>query len=173
MNLDRFTISATKRLQESEALVQSFSHPAMEPIHLIASMLAAPDSITHELFRRMSIDENLLATRAKEIMERLPQMENSNTMAITQEMAQVLEFANVAARTMRDQYITEEHLFLAMLEMAKSLKNFFKEFALTSAKWKKTIEDLRGGENVTSNDAENMYEALKKYTLDLVELAKK
>jgi ATP-dependent Clp protease ATP-binding subunit ClpB len=122
MNLDRFTISATKRLQEAEGLVQSFSHPAMEPVHLLAAMLAAPDSITHELLRRLAVDENLLATRAKEVMEHLPQIDVSNTMAITQEMAQILEFSNVAARTMRDQFITEEHLFLSILEMSKSLK---------------------------------------------------
>jgi len=144
MNLDRFTISATKRLQEAEGLVQSFSHPAMEPVHLLAAMLAAPDSITHELLRRLKLDESLIATRAKEIMEQLPQIDSSNTMAITQETAQVLEFSNVAARTMRDQYITEEHLFLSMIEMAKSLKNLFKEFALTPSKWKKAVEDMRG-----------------------------
>jgi ATP-dependent Clp protease ATP-binding subunit ClpB len=173
MNLDRFTISSTKRLQEAEALVQSFSHPAMEPIHLVAAMLTAPESITHELFRRLGIDENILAIRTKEFIEKLPQVETSNTMAITQEMAQVLDFSDVAARTMRDQYITEEHLFLSIIEVAKSLKTFFKEFALTAAKWKKVVEELRGGEQVTSNDAENMYESLKKYTIDLVELAKK
>jgi len=126
MNLDRFTISATKRLQEAEGFVQSFSHPAMEPVHLLAAMLAAPDSITHELLRRLKLDASLMATRAKEIMEQLPQIDSSNTMAITQETAQVLEFSNVAARTMRDQYITEEHLFLSMIEMAKSLKNLLK-----------------------------------------------
>ena len=143
MNLDRFTISATKRLQEAEGLVQSFSHPAMEPIHLIASMLAAPDSITHELLRRLEIDENQLAAQTKDVMEKLPRVDMTNTMAVTQEMAQVLEFSNVVARTMRDQYITEEHLFLAMVEVAKSLKNLFREFALTPSKWKKAIEELR------------------------------
>lgn len=74
---------------------------------------------------------------------------------------------------MQDSYITEEHLFLALIEKARTLSDIFKTFNITFSTYKKEVENLRGGEKVTSNDAENLYEALKKYTIDLVELAKK
>lgn len=74
---------------------------------------------------------------------------------------------------MNDSYVTEEHLFLSLLQKAPSLQDIFKTFSLSFDLYKKEVENLRNGENVTSNDAENLYEVLKKYTIDLVELAKK
>lgn len=74
---------------------------------------------------------------------------------------------------MQDSYVTEEHLFLALIEKAQSLSPVFTEQVISFGAYKKEVESLRHGEKVTSNDAENMYESLKKYTIDLVELAKK
>ena len=106
-------------------------------------------------------------------MDRQPQVSGSNTMAVTKEFNDVLAFSDVVSRSMLDQYITEEHLFLALLEMAKSLRELFSSFPmLTPKSWKREMEKMRKGSRVTSNDAENVYEALKKYTTDLTEMAR-
>jgi len=73
---------------------------------------------------------------------------------------------------MQDNYITEEHLFLSLIEKASSIKDIFNSEKIDFISYKKEIETLRNGEKVTSNNAENIYESLKKYTIDLVELAK-
>ncbi len=173
MNLDRFTLSATKRLQESEELVRSFSHPALDSIHLLAAILGSSDSIDRELLRRLWVDEWVLWQKVKEMMDQIPQVTGSNTMAMTREFTEVLGYSDIASRTMLDQYITEEHLFLWLLEAGKSLQGIFSTFPMLTVKsWKREMEKMRKGERVTSNDAENVYEALKKFTIDLTELAR-
>lgn len=85
----------------------------------------------------------------------------------------MLACAESLARTMQDSYVTEEHLMLALIEKASSLADILSTFGITVKLYRQEMEHLRGGERVTSNDAENLYEALKKYTVDLVALAKK
>lgn len=111
--------------------------------------------------------------RITEQLEKLPKTSGSSGITLSGELNTVIAYADTLSKTMQDSYITEEHLFLALIEKAQSLADLFKTFSVTFAHYKKEVENLRGGEKVTSNDAENLYEALKKYTIDLVEMAKK
>lgn len=106
-------------------------------------------------------------------MEKLPKTSGQSGATLSGELNNIITYADTLAKTMQDSYITEEHLFLALIEKASSLGDLFKTFSIMFPVYKKEVENLRGGEKVTSNDAENLYEALKKYTIDLVEMAKK
>lgn len=119
------------------------------------------------------MDLELFNKRITEQLEKLPRVTGQYGLTISGELNSVITFSDTLARTMQDGYITEEHLFLALIEKAQSLSDIFKTFSITFPLYKKEVENLRGGENVTSNDTENLYEALKKYTIDLVEMAKK
>lgn len=173
MNLERYTISASKRLEEAQNLAIWSGNPTLESIHLLAAILLSPDSINHELLGRVWVDVETLAKRVTEQLEKLPKTNGQAGTTLAPELNTVITYADTLAKTMQDSYITEEHLFLALIEKAASLGDIFKTFSITFTTYKKEVENLRGGEKVTSNDAENLYEALKKYTIDLVELAKK
>ncbi|EKE26901.1 MAG: hypothetical protein ACD_4C00126G0002 [uncultured bacterium (gcode 4)] len=174
MNLDRFTISASKRIQEWQNLAVSSSHSVFDSIHLLYSILESNDSINIEILNRLKVSIESFFQKAEEKMNMLPKVTGSNfALTISQELNQVLFYSDHLANTMQDLYITEEHLFLSLIEKAWSLKEIFDEFWINFIIYKKEIENLRHWERVTSNDAENMYEALKKYTIDLVDQAKK
>ncbi|MDD2486782.1 MAG: AAA family ATPase [Candidatus Gracilibacteria bacterium] len=173
MELNRFTISASKRIQEGQNLAVSNSSSVFDSIHLLYSVLESNDSINIEILNRLKINIDALFKRVEDRMNSLPKISGSNfALTISQELNQVLFFADHLANTMQDSYITEEHLFLSMIEKSTSLKDIFEDFLITFISYKKEIENMRNGEKVTSNDAENMYEVLKKYTIDLVDLAK-
>lgn len=119
------------------------------------------------------MDVETFAKRVTEQLEKLPKTSGQSGVTLSSELNAVITYSDILSKTMQDSYITEEHLFLSLIEKAQSLGDIFKTFSITFAIYKKEIETLRGGEKVTSNDAENLYEALKKYTIDLVEMAKK
>jgi len=106
-------------------------------------------------------------------IDTVPKVQGLSQVRLSSEMGLVLEEAQRQSVAMQDLYITEEHLFLGLLQKATSLKDIFASFSLTSDAYTKAIEKMRNGTKVTSNDAENLYESLKKYTIDLVDLAKK
>ncbi|MDD2891378.1 MAG: AAA family ATPase [Candidatus Gracilibacteria bacterium] len=173
MNTEKYTLSASKRFEEAQNLAISNSNPSLESIHLLSSILLAKESINHELLGRVGVEIETFIKRLTEQLERLPKASGGSGLTLSQELNAVIAYADTLAKTMQDSYVTEEHLFLALIEKSSSLKDIFKTFSITFASYKKEVENLRGGEKVTSNDAENLYEALKKYTIDLVELAKK
>lgn len=173
MNLERYTISASKRLEEAQNLALSNENPSLESIHLLSAILSAKESINREILGRVGTESETFAKRAMEQLEKLPRASGQSGITLSGELNSVINYADTLVKTMQDSYITEEHLFLALIEKASSLKDIFKTFSITFATYKKEVENLRGGEKVTSNDAENLYEALKKYTIDLVEMAKK
>lgn len=174
MNTEKFTLSAAKRIEEAQMLALAESHSVLVPLHLLVSVLRAKESINQDLLVRVGVDVDTFLRRAEEAMAKLPKVFSSQPqLSMDGEMGTVLNRSQIIAQGMRDSYVTEEHLFLALIEMAKSLEALFATFALTYEKYKAVVTELRNGETVTSNDAENLYEALKKYTIDLVELARK
>ncbi len=173
MQFERFTISASKRLQEAQTMAISNWNTMLESAHLLFAILSAQDSINLEILSRLKIDIDLFYQKANFAISWLPRIESwISQLTLSAELNQVLAFADNLARTMQDSYVTEEHLFLWLIEKAHSVSELFKEFSIDFASYKKEVEKMRHWERVTSNDAENMYESLKKYCIDLVDMAK-
>lgn len=174
MNIERFTISASKRLQEAQNNAISNSNSIFESAHLLQAILSANDSINVEILKRMNIDVISLTTKVDEMIARLPKLSWWQwQISMSTELNLVLAYSDNLARSMQDSYITEEHLFLSLIEKATSLRDIFATANINFKSYSNEINNLRAWEKVTSNDAENMYESLKKYTIDLVELARK
>lgn len=173
MNLERYTMAASSRLQEAQNLALTSENPSLESIHLLSAILSAPDSINREILSRLGVDTDQFMKRATEILATLPKVSGQNNLSLSGELNAVLVAADSLSRSMQDSYVTEEHLFIALVDKASALADLFRAFSLTVSAYKKEVETLRNGEKVTSNDAENLYESLKKYTIDLVELARK
>lgn len=151
----------------------SNSNTVFDSAHLLMSILSSKDSINLEVLARLKIDLDAMKLKVNEILAKIPRVEWWAThITISPELNMVLAFADNLARMMQDSYITEEHLFLGLIEKALSLRDVFINAWINFNNYKKEVESMRNWEKVTSNTAENMYEALKKYTIDLVEMAK-
>ena len=174
MNFERFTISASKRIQEAQVLAVSSGNSIIEVTHLLQVILDAPDSINNEILKRLRINTDFLRNENLHLLETLPKFPWwVQHVSISSEFNQILAYADNLARIMQDSYVTEEHIFLSLIEKSQTLAQLFRNNWITSDSYKKEIENMRHWEKVTSNDAENIYESLKKYTLDLVDMAKK
>ncbi|MCK9271932.1 AAA family ATPase [Candidatus Gracilibacteria bacterium] len=170
---EKYTISASSRLQEAQNIAIGNNNSTLESSHLLLAILQSKDSINLEILGRLKIDIDGLFSKVLQKVNSLPTLVGQNvSLGVSTEFNQVLAFSQNLANTMQDNYITEEHLFLSLIEKASSIKDIFNSEKIDFISYKKEIETLRNGEKVTSNNAENIYESLKKYTIDLVELAK-
>jgi ATP-dependent Clp protease ATP-binding subunit ClpB len=169
-----YTMAAQERLQESVQLAQSSGHSIIEPLHLLRSILHASESINQSLIERAGGNIQALKTVVDNALSKLAKVSgNTAEPWVSQELAKVLQNAEKAMKTMGDSYTTEEHLMIGLLESAKSLEGIFVSTGLTLKNYEEAVKKLRNGKKVTSNTAENLYESLKKYTIDLIEQAKK
>ncbi|MFZ3233206.1 MAG: Clp protease N-terminal domain-containing protein [Patescibacteria group bacterium] len=173
MDFEKFTHSAQKRLSEAETLAYSAKHTTLAPAHLLAAMLSAPDSIVPELLKNAASDSAALAGSASEILRKLPSVQSGSVnVALDGELKSALASAIALAGKMGDEYVTEEHLLLAVSE-ASSLKTAFAQAGAEKKKLETALTAMRAGERVTSPDAETLQGSLSKFTIDLVELARK
>ncbi len=145
---------------------------SISPLHLLLSMLTAPDSIVKEILLEAWVDIQLIAWNVRKALENLPKVSGAYQLSLSPELNQVFIEAEKIADRMKDQYITEEHLFLALIEYSDSkTKDILSAFGITYQNILNIVEQMRNGEKVTDNDPENKMNALKKYWIDLVERA--
>ena len=180
MNIEKFTINASKRIQEAQDLANRNKHNQILPLHLLVSMITSEDSLVKEILLEIWIDLQIFAWNLKKEIEKLPKIEWNYQLSLSSELNNVFTEAENIAEKNKDGYITEEHLFLALitplnppLAGGKKLQDILSAFWITYEKTKEVIDKMRWWEKVTDNDPENKMNALKKYWIDLVEQAKK
>ena len=172
MNIEKFTINSSKRIQEAQDLANKNGNSAITPLHLLFVMLTASDSLVKEILLEAWIDIQLLAWNVRKALENLPKVSWNVQLTLSPELNQVFIEAEKIADRMKDQYITEEHLFLALIEYSDSkTKDIISAFGITYQNILNIVENMRNWEKVTDNDPENKMNALKKYWIDLVERA--
>lgn len=169
-----YTMAASERLEEAVQLAQSSGQTTIDPIHLLVSILHTSESINHSLIERSGGNINILKQEAEKLLSSLPTVIGSNQHEpnASSELSKVLQTAEKTMKKMEDSYITEEHLMIGLLESAKSLEKVWSIAGLSLGNYEEAVKKLRNGKKVTSNTAENLYESLKKYTINLIEQAK-
>ncbi len=174
MNIEKFTLNASKRISEAQSLANSLKNSSITSLHLLHSMLASDDSLVKEILLESGIDKRLILQAVQSEWKNLATIDGNYDLRISPDLNKVLLEAENKATKMKDEYITEEHLFLAMIEFwDETTKKILKSFWVSSSKIEEIIKTMRNGEKVVDNDPENKMNALKKYGIDLVEQAKK
>jgi len=172
MNMEKFTLNSSKRIQEAQDLANKSGNSTISPLHLLFVMLTASDSLVKEILLETWVDIQLLAGNIRKALENLPKVSWAYQLTLSPELNQVFIEAEKIADRMKDQYITEEHLFLALIEYSDSkTKDILSAFGVTYQNILNIVENMRNGEKVTDNDPENKMNALKKYWIDLVQRA--
>src|SRR2546423_1251449 len=170
MRLDKLTTKFQEALADAQSLAVTRDNPYMEPVHLLAAMLAQPDGPKAMLGRAGVNTARLQASLENEI-KKLPQVQGGEQVQPSGELGALLQATEKEAAKRDDAFIASE-LFLLAATDSKSVGPLLKEHGLTRKTLEATIELVRGGQKVDSAEAEGQREALKKYTLDLTERAR-
>ena len=172
MNINKYTIKSQEALQSAIELAHKAGNQAIEPVHLLTSILTLGDSLTDFLLSKLAIQRARLEESLQRMLSALPKVSGGEPY-LSSDATKVLDKAEDIATEMKDEYVALEHLFLALAEVDTSVARLLKsDFGLQVAELRKAVDELRKGNRVTSQHAEEQYNALSKYAINLCERAR-
>ena len=172
MNINKYTIKSQEALQNAIELARKAGNQAIEPVHLLTSLLTLGDSLTDFLLSKLAIQRARLEESLQRMLSALPKVSGGEPY-LSSDATKVLDKAEDIATEMKDEYVALEHLFLALAEVDTSVARLLKsDFGLQVAELRKAVDELRKGNRVTSQHAEEQYNALSKYAINLCERAR-
>ena len=172
MNINKYTIKSQEALQSAIELARKAGNQAIEPVHLLTSILTLGDSLTDFLLSKLAIQRARLEESLQRMLSALPKVSGGEPY-LSSDASKVLDKAEDIATEMKDEYVALEHLFLALAEVDTSVARLLKsDFGLQVAELRKAVDELRKGNRVTSQHAEEQYNALSKYAINLCERAR-
>ncbi|RPH96973.1 MAG: AAA family ATPase, partial [Calditrichaeota bacterium] len=174
MSFDKLTIKLQETLQRSQQLTAEAGQQQMETVHLLVGALEPADGIVRTILKKAGVDPDIIKTSAAQFVEKLPRVLGSiGQIYLSPDVNQLLETAAREANQLRDEYVSLEHLLLAMCEDRTSAGNLLRQNGLTRDSLLKVLRELRGGQRVTDQNPEEKYQALKRYARDLNEMARR
>ena len=171
MNYNNFTIKAQEALQKAITLAQTGNQQMIEPTHLLKAIMMVGENITNFLFNKLSVNSRNLELALDREIESYPKVSGGEPM-LTRETNQVMQKAADYASKMGDQYVSLEHLLLSLLSEKSTASQMLKDAGVTQNHLQMAIDELRKGEKVTSQSAEDTYQSLSKYAENLIEKAR-
>ena len=172
MNINKYTIKSQEALQSAIELARKVGNQAIEPVHLLTSILTLGDSLTDFLLSKLAIQRTRLEESLQRMLSALPKVSGGEPY-LSSDATKVLDKAEDIATEMKDEYVALEHLFLALAEVDTSVARLLKsDFGLQVVELRKAVDELRKGNRVTSQHAEEQYNALSKYAINLCERAR-
>lgn len=174
MRFDKFTIKSQELIQEAHSLATAKKQQQIETIHLLLSMLSDNQGIAVSLFRKLGVQVENIKNEALNTIEKLPKVTGSGFDAyISSQLKSVLEKAFTEASAMKDDYVSIEHIILAMCEANNDdAADVLKKFGINRDSVLKALIEIRGSQRITDQNPEEKYQALEKYSRDLTALAK-
>ena len=171
MNYNNFTIKAQEALQKAITLAQSANQQIIEPTHLLKALMVVDENITSFLFQKLAVNARNLELALNKEIESYPKVSGGEPM-LSRESNAVMQKAADFASKMGDQYVSLEHLLLSLLSEKSTASQMMKDAGVTQKHLEKAISELRNGEKVTSQSAEDTYQSLGKYAENLIEKAR-
>lgn len=171
MNLNNFTIKSQEAVQQAVQLVQKNNQQVIEPVHLLKAVIMTGESVTNFLFQKLGVNiQNLNMVLDRQI-ESYPKVSGGEPY-LSSESNAILQKAIDYSGKMGDQYVSLEHIILALLTVKSTASQILKDAGVTENELSKAIEELRKGNKVTSQSAEDTYDSLSKYAINLNERAR-
>lgn len=172
MNINKFTQKSIEAVNGCEKLAYEYGNQEIEQEHLLVSLLTQEDSLILKLIEKMEIDKEHFKKKAIEYLSKRTKV-SGGQIFVGQNLNKVLIHAEDEAKQMGDEYVSVEHLFLALLKYSNSaMKAIWKEYGITRERFLKVLATVRGNQRVTSDNPEATYDTLSKYGFDMVERAK-
>ena len=176
MNIQKFTQKSLEAIQDANALYNEYGNAEMGQEHLLLALLHQDGGLIAQLMTKMGIDPNNLERQTRQAVEKLPRVSggrDASRMYVTSDLQKTLNEAEHAAEQMKDDFVSVEHLFLALIDTASgSVRDLFRTFGIQKNNFLQALSSVRGNQRVTTDSPEDTYDALKKYGTDLVEQAR-
>ncbi len=172
MRWDKFTVMSQDAFNAAQAKAQQMGHQELRPVHLLSSFLEQTDNIVQAVLAKLGINADALRPDAEQTLAGLPKS-SAGEVFIGEALRQVMNDAQKEADKLKDEYISTEHLFLAMLkDRAGEAGRILDRHGITEEAVLKALMSIRGTQRITDPQPEGKYEVLKKYARDLTELAR-
>jgi ATP-dependent Clp protease ATP-binding subunit ClpB len=173
MRLDRFTLRAQEAIESAVALAERSQHQQVEPEHVLVSLLEQTEGLTRPLFGKIGTNVPAILAEVQDAVRRFPQVTGSGQQFISPRLNTIFSKAQKEADALKDEYISTEHLLLAMSEEKDgSAGKILRQHSINRDILLKAIQQMRGDARITSQNAEESFQALAKYSRDLTELAR-
>ncbi len=175
MRLDKYTQKAQEALLEAQHLAQEYNHPQIEPEHLLKALITQEGGVVPSILRRIGVDPQLVLQDVENTLARKPRAYGAAAqVGMSQALVKILQEAENIASSMKDEYVSTEHLLLAMAQpQAGPIQQLLARHGIDYNAIIQALASIRGSQRVTSPTPEAQYEALAKYGRDLTELARK
>ncbi len=177
MNQNKYTQKSLEAIQEAKTLTTAYQHQTMEQVHLLLSLLQQERGLIPQLLKKMGLTVESFEAAATAGVRKLPVVTGGGREAdkfyISRGMDSLLAQAEEQAKQMKDDFVSVEHLFLAMLDTAdQTVLPLFTDYCITKEAVLRALQEIRGSARVTTDNPEDTYEALEKYGVDLVKRAR-
>ncbi len=172
MNINNFTQKSLQAVQNCERIAMDYGNQEIAQEHLLYALLTQDDSLIAKLMEKMGLDKNLIINRVEEAIQKRPKVQGGQQY-VGQDLNNALVHGEDEAKAMGDEYVSVEHLFLAMMKYAsKDMKALLREVGISREGFLQALSTVRGNQRVTSDNPEDTYDTLNKYGTDLVERAR-
>ena len=172
MNINKFTQKSMEAVQQCEKLAYEYGNQEIDQEHLLYSLLTIDESLILKLIDKMEINKDSFLSQSQSLLEKKPKV-SGGQVYISNDLNKVLISAEDELKPMKDEYVSVEHLFLALLKHPnKAIKELFRGYGITRERFLQALSTVRGNQRVTSDNPEATYDTLEKYGYDLVERAK-
>ena len=170
MNINNFTIKSQEAIQQAQQLAQELGHQQVENEHLYKAITMVDENVLPFLLKKLNVNEGLVSQILAKELESFPRVSGGN-LIFSNEAGKTLNEASILARNMGDEFVSVEHLLLAIFKSRSKIARILKDQGVTEKDFKSAIEELRKGGKVTSQSAEDTYNSLDKYARNLNKLA--
>jgi len=172
MNLNNFTIKAQEAIQRAQQIALERSNQAIEPGHILKGILEVDDSVAPYVFKKLSVNQDAIIRATDAIVASYPKASGGGAQYLSRASNEIAQRAGGYLKELGDEYIALEHLLLAILNVKDAVGQMLKDSGLTESELKAAVKDLRRGRKVTTQSAEDSYNALNKYAVNLNERAR-
>jgi ATP-dependent Clp protease ATP-binding subunit ClpB len=174
MNFNKFTNKSQEAVQNAQEIASSYGNQSIEPEHLLAALIQDGQGIVVPVLQKIGANVNHIKIKVNEVLDKLPKVSSSSGQFISPELNSVLERARTETENLKDEFVSAEHLLLALLESKQNAAaKLLLDQGVNRNEVLKALKDVRGNQRVTDQNPEDKYRSLEKFGRDLNELARK
>ena len=174
MQFDKFTIKSQEAIQESQTIAERLGHQEIKPEHLLSSLIEQKDGVIIPVLQKMEVNLSALKVEAERLLENLPKVSGGGFGQVyaSQQFKKILDQSFTLASNMQDEYVSQEHLFLALLSEKGAVTDLLQKYGIGKDAFLQALVSIRGNQRVTDPNPEEKYQALEKYARNLTDVAK-
>ncbi len=174
MRLDKFTIKSQEAIQEAQQFAASKGHQQVDPVHLLVCLLQQQQGVVVPILKKLGANSDEILAKTQDVVESLPQVSGFQGQYVSNDLNDIFNKAIVEAGRLKDEYVSTEHLLIALADKKQSTSGkILLECGVNKDDIFAALKDIRGSQRITDKNPEEKYQALERYSKDLVELATK